>query len=166
MRNAETVLAVHQDRGSKGLPLERVYKHLFDPELYLTAYGKIHRNAGATTRGSTGETVDGMSLQKVHDIIQLLRQERYRWTPVRRTEIPKADGKKRPLGIPTWSDKLLQEVLRGLLEPYYEQRFSPHSHGFRPKRSCHTALLEVRTTWKGTTWFIEGDIKGCFETAS
>lgn len=78
MRNAKTVLTVHQDRGSKGLPLERVYKHLFDPELYLTAYGKIYRNAGATTRGSTDETVDGMSLQKVHDIIQLLRQERYR----------------------------------------------------------------------------------------
>ena len=100
MRSAETVLAAHQDRGSKGLPLERVYKHLFDPELYLTAYGKIYRNAGATTRGSTDETVDGMSLQEVHDIIKLLRQERYRWTPVRRTEIPKANGRKRPLGIP------------------------------------------------------------------
>jgi retron-type reverse transcriptase len=100
MRSAETVLAVHQDRGSKSLPLERVYKHLFDPELYLMAYGKIYRNTGATTKGTTDETVDGMSLQKIHDIIRLLRQEKYRWAPVRRTEIPKANGKKRPLGIP------------------------------------------------------------------
>jgi group II intron reverse transcriptase/maturase len=163
MRNAETVLAIHQDRGSKNLPLERVYKHLFDPELYLMAYGKIYRNAGATTKGSTDETVDGMSLQKIQDIIRRLRLENYRWTPVRRTEIPKANGKKRLLGIPTWSDKLLQEALRSLLEPYYEQRFSVHSHGFRPRRSCHTALLEVQTRWKGTAWFIEGDIKGCFD---
>jgi len=163
MRRADTVLAIHQRRGAEGLPLERVYKHLFDPELFLRAYGKIYRNAGAMTKGVTEETVDGMSLQKVHGIIDLLRQERYQWTPVRRTEIPKPNGKKRPLGIPTWSDKLVQEVLRTLLEPYYEQRFSDHSHGFRPNRGCHSALLGIRRTWRGTVWFIEGDIKGCFD---
>src|SRR4051794_16950889 len=122
MRNADIVLGIHRDRGSRGLPLERVYLNLFDPELYLRAYGKIYRNAGATTKGSTTETVDGMTLQKIHDIIALLRSERYRWTPVRRMEIPKPNGKKRPLGIPIWSDKLVQEVVRSLLEPYYEQR--------------------------------------------
>jgi len=100
--------------------LDRVYKHLFDPELFLRAYGKIYRNDGAMTKGVTKETVDGMSLQKVHAIIDALKQGRYRWTPVRRTEIPKPNGKTRPLGIPTWSDKLVQEVLRTLLEPYYE----------------------------------------------
>jgi len=163
MRNADTVLAIHRARGSKGLPLERVYKHLFDPELFLRAYGKIYRNAGAMTKGTTRETVDGMDLQKIHNIIELLRHERYVWTPVRRTEIPKANGKTRPLGIPTWSDKLVQEVIRSLLEPYYEQRFSDSSHGFRPQRGCHTALLKIQQTWKGTTWFIEGDIKGCFD---
>jgi len=163
MRNADTVRAIHQERGAKGLPLERVYKHLFNPELYLDAYGKIYRNAGAMTKGSTHETVDGMSLQKIQNIINLLKQERYHWTPVRRTEIPKANGKTRPLGIPTWSDKLVQEALRALLEPYYERRFSDHSHGFRPDRGCHTALNEVRKTWRGTSWFIEGDIKGCFD---
>jgi retron-type reverse transcriptase len=100
MRNANTILDIHRTRGSKGLPLERVYKHLFLPELYLRAYGKIYRNFGALTKGTTTETVDGMSLQKIHGIIDLLRQERYRWTPVRRVEIPKANGKTRPLGIP------------------------------------------------------------------
>jgi group II intron reverse transcriptase/maturase len=163
MRNADIVLDIHQKRGAKGLPLERVYRHLFDPELFLRAYGKIYCNAGAMTKGTTAETVDGMDLQRIQNIIGFLRMERYDWTPVRRTEIPKANGKKRPLGIPTWSDKLVQEVIRTLLEPYYEQRFSDHSHGFRPKRSCHSALRQIQNRWKGTVWFIEGDIKGCFD---
>jgi group II intron reverse transcriptase/maturase len=163
MRQADSILGIHHDRGSKGLPLDRVYKHLFDPEFFLRAYGKIYRNSGAMTRGSTRETVDGMSLKKVHNIIDLLKQEKYVWTPVRRTEIPKPRGGTRPLGIPTWSNKLVQEVMRMLLEPYYEQRFSTHSHGFRPRHSCHSALTEIRKTWKGTVWFIEGDIKGAFD---
>lgn len=163
MRSANTILNIHNDRGAKGLPLERVFKHLFNPEFYLAAYGKIYRNAGAMTKGTTDETVDGMTLQKINNIIELLQFERYCWTPVRRTAIPKKNGKLRPLGIPTWSDKLLQEVLRTLLEAYYEPRFSSHSHGFRPNRGCHTALLEIQRTWKGTVWFIEGDIKGCFD---
>jgi len=163
MRKTDTILDIHQKRGSKGLPLERVYRHLFNPEIFLRAYGKIYRNAGAMTKGTTAETVDGMSLQRIYNIIGFLKTGRYEWTPVRRTEIPKANGKKRPLGIPTWSDKLVQEALRTLLEPYYEQRFSDRSHGFRPKRGCHTALNEIRKTWTGTVWFIEGDIKGCFD---
>jgi group II intron reverse transcriptase/maturase len=164
MRKTNIVIGIHQDRGSKGLPLERVYRHLFNPELFLTAYGKIYRNAGAMTKGSTDETVDGMSLLKIHQIIALLKLERYRWTPVRRTEIPKEKGGTRPLGIPTWGDKLVQEALRSLIEPYYELRFSNRSHGFRPKRSCHSALREVQRTWKGTVWFIEGDVTKCFDS--
>ncbi len=163
MQNADAILDIYRKRGARRLPLERVYRHLFDPELFLRAYGKIYRNTGAMTRGATEETVDGTCLRKIHNVIELLKFERYEWTPVRRAEIPKANGKTRPLGIPTWSDKLLQEVLRSLLEPYYEQQFSDHSHGFRPNRGCHSALREIHSRWTGTVWFIEGDIKGCFD---
>ncbi len=120
MQTATTVLEIIHERGRKGLPLERLYRQLFNPELYLRAYGKIYRNDGALTPGVTRETVDGMSLDKITAIIEALRYERYRWTPVRRVYIDKkgASGKRRPLGLPTWSDKLLQEVIRMLLEAY------------------------------------------------
>ena len=166
MRDTNTILGLIRERGRKGLPLERVYRLLYNPELYLTAYGKIYRNAGAMTPGATEETVDGMSQAKIATIIKALRDGVYRWTPVRRTYIPKKNGKMRPLGMPTWSDKLVQEVVRMILEAYYEPQFSDHSHGFRPERGCHTALQEIYHNWVGTTWFIEGDISQCFDHAS
>jgi group II intron reverse transcriptase/maturase len=163
MRDAVTVLEIIRERGRRGLPLERVYRCLFNPDLFLLAYGKIYRNAGAMTPGVTRETVDGMNLGKIEAIIGALRRERYRWTPVRRTYIDKkGSSKKRPLGLPTWSDKLLQEVLRLILEAYYEPQFSDCSHGFRPGRGCHTALLEIYHRWRGTVWFVEGDVTDCF----
>ncbi len=140
MQSAETVLDVIRERGRRGLPLERVYRQLYNPQLYLMAYANLYGNAGAMTPGTTGETVDGMSLAKIERLIEEIRYERYRWTPVRRVEIPKRNGKTRPLGIPTWSDKLLQEAMRLLMEAYYEPQFSDSSHGFRPGRGCHTAL--------------------------
>ncbi len=164
MRTAETVLNIIRDRGQRGLPLERVYRHLFNRELYLLAYSKLYRNDGAMTPGATPETVDGMSLAKMDTIIEIIRHERYRWMPVRRTYIEKKQStKKRPLGLPTWSDKLVQEVMRLLLEAYYEPQFSSHSHGFRPGRGCHTALGEITRQWRGIKWFIEGDICACFD---
>jgi group II intron reverse transcriptase/maturase len=163
MRDAETVLGIIQERGKQGLPLEDIYRQLYNPDLYLRAYARLYSNKGAMTKGSTSETVDGMSMQKIEKIIDDVRHERYRWTAVRRVYIPKKNGKKRPLGMPTWSDKLLQEVIRLILEAYYEPQMSNHSHGFRPKRGCHTALNEVKHTWTGTKWFIEGDIAGCFD---
>ncbi len=164
MRTAETVLGVIQDRGKRELPLEDVYRQLYNPNLYLRAYAKLYSNDGAMTPGMTDETVDGMSLKRIADIIETLRYERYHWTPARRTYIEKKNStKKRPLGIPIWKDKLLQEVIRSVLEAYYEPQFSSASHGFRPNRGCHTALREIERTWKGTHWLIEGDIKGCFD---
>ncbi|HVQ52933.1 MAG TPA: reverse transcriptase domain-containing protein, partial [Mycobacterium sp.] len=162
MQNATTVLDVIGKRGRKGLPISRLYRQLFNPQLFLLAYGRIYANKGAMTPGVTGETVDGMSLAKIETIIDALRDERYRWRPVKRIYIPKKNGKQRPLGLPTWSDKLVAEVVRLLLEAYYEPQFSDRSHGFRPGRGCHTALSEVVDLWKGTHWFIEGDISDCF----
>jgi len=163
MRDADTVLGIIRVRGEKRLPLEDVYRQLFNPTLYLKAYGKIYRNAGAMTKGMTDETADGMSLKKIESIIEEIRFERFRWTSVRRVYIPKKDGKQRPLGIPTWKDKLVQEVLRLILEAYYEPNFRGSSHGFRPTRGCHTALSDIHHNWKGTKWLIEGDIKGYFD---
>ncbi len=163
MRDAETVLAIIQERGRKGLPLEDIYRRLYNPDLYLRAYARLYSNKGAMTKGTTSETVDGMSMRKIEKIIDDLRHERYRWTAVRRIYIPKKNGKLRPLGMPTWSDKLLQEVIRLILEAYYEPQMSDLSHGFRPGRGCHTALSEIKRTWTGTKWWIEGDITGCFD---
>ena len=163
MRTAQTVLTVIQERGKQHKPIERVYKLLFNRDFYLNAYAKLYPNNGAMTKGVTDETVDGMSIQKIDRMIELLREEKYQWKPARREYIPKKNGKKRPLGIPTWGDKLLQEVMREILEAYYEPQFSNHSHGFRPNRGCHTALQEIQI-WKGTRWFIEGDISKYFDT--
>src|ERR1700758_418931 len=164
MRDAETGLDVLRERGRRGLPLERLYRQLFNPQLYLLAYGRLYSNHGAITRGADGETVDGMSLTKIVRIIDALRHERYRFMPVKRVYIPKKNGKMRPLGLPSWSDKLVGEVVRLLLEAYYEPQFSDRSHGFRKRRGCHTALREIQRTWTGTTWFIEADISDCFES--
>jgi group II intron reverse transcriptase/maturase len=164
MRNAETVLGVIRERGRRRLPLENLYRQLYNRDLFLHAYGRLYRNDGALTPGATMETVDGMSLEKIDAIIDALRHERCRWTPVRRTYIPKKSGKLRPLGLPTWSDKLLQEGVRLMLEAYDEPQFSPHSHGFRPGRGCHTALGEITKSWRGVKWFIEGDISQCFDS--
>jgi group II intron reverse transcriptase/maturase len=164
MRTADQVLSIIHERGKRGLPLERVYRLLFNPALYLKAYGKIYRNNGALTPGSTEETVDGMSMSTIEAIIEALRYERYHWTPARRIYIEKRHSKKkRPLGLPSWSNKLLQEVMRLILSAYYEPQFSPSSHGFRPGRGCHTALSEIYHKWVGTKWMVEGDIAQCFD---
>ncbi len=162
MQEAEVVLSVLRERGRKGLPLEQLYRQMFNKDLYLLAYGNIYSNKGAMTPGASAETADGMSEDKIDQIIELMRHERYRFSPARRVYIPKKNGKLRPLGLPPWSDKLVGEVVRLLLEAYYEPRFSDRSHGFRKRRGCHTALREVRDTWTGAVWFIEGDISDCY----
>jgi len=164
MQDALTYLEVVRSRGERRLELRRVYRNLQNRELFLRAYAKLYANEGATTPGvDSNDTVDGMSLERVDRIIAALKAGTYHWKPVQRTHIPKRDGKLRPLGIPGWEDKLLQEVIRIVLTVYYEPQFSDVSHGFRPDRGCHTALRSILFNWKGTKWFIEGDIKGCFD---
>jgi len=166
MQESAVVLGVLRERGRKGLPCTQLYRQMFNRDLYLLAYGNIYSNSGAMTPGASEETADGMSEDKIDQIIGLMRHERYRFAPARRVYIPKKNGKLRPLGLPSWSDKLVGEVVRLLLEAYYEPVFSERSHGFRKGRGCHTALREINNTWTGTTWFIEGDISDCFGSFS
>jgi group II intron reverse transcriptase/maturase len=162
MQDAAVVLSVLRERGRKGLPCTQLYRQMFNRDLFLAAYGKIYSNQGSMTPGVSGETADGMSEGKISEIITLMRGERYRFSPARRVYIPKKNGKLRPLGVPPWSDKLVGEVVRLLLEAYYEPVFSDRSHGFRKGRGCHTALREIQEAWTGVTWFVEGDIADCF----
>jgi group II intron reverse transcriptase/maturase len=162
MQDAETVLNVLRERGGKGLPLTQLYRQMFNKNLYLLAYGRIYSNQGAMTPGACGETADGMSEGMIEEIIELMRFERYRFAPARRVYIPKKNGRLRPLDVTSWRDKLAGEVVRLILEAIYEPSFSSRSHGFRKGRGGHTALRQVRDTWTGTVWFIEGDISDCY----
>jgi len=141
----------------------RLYRYMLRPDLYYVAYKNLYSNNGAATKGVNNDTADGFSEEKVTKIIKSLSEETYMPSPARRTYIKKANGKKRPLGIPTFTDKLIQEVLRMILEAVYEPIFPDCSHGFRPNRSCHTALKSITKGFNGVRWFIEGDIKGCFD---
>jgi RNA-directed DNA polymerase len=132
----------------------------------MLAYSNIYPNKGAMTPGVDNSTMDGFSEDRALNLIELLREGMYNHKPVRRTYIPKSNGKVRPLGIPTGDDKLVQEVARIILERIFEPIFSDHSHGFRSRRSCHTALLSIRNTWNGVKWIINVDIKGYFDHAS
>jgi group II intron reverse transcriptase/maturase len=164
MQNAETILQAIRKMGEKRIPLTRVYRCLFSEDLLLAAYDNIARNRGALTKGTEDDTADGMNLTRIRTLIAALRQEQFKFKPSRRVQIPKAKGTSgtRPLSIPNFTDKLVQEALRLILNAYYEPRFRNSSHGFRPERGCHTALTAV-SKFKGTTWFIEGDIRGCFD---
>jgi retron-type reverse transcriptase len=167
MQDARVYLGLVRERGKKGLPLTRVYRQLYNRDWYLIAYGKIYRHAGATTQGTTEEPVAAMSRAKIDASINALRQEHYQWKPVRRVSIPKRNStKKRALGLPTWSEKLLQEVIRLILDAYFEPSFSDHSHGLRPQRGCHTALKDIYESWAAITCYIEGDIAACFDSLS
>ena len=164
MRSPQNVLESLSSKAcNSNYQYQRLYRNLYNPELYLTAYQKIQAKQGSMTAGTDGKTVDGMGMKRINALIAKLRDFRYQPSPARRTYIPKANGKKRPLGIPSFDDKLVQEVVRMILESIYEPTFLNTSHGFRPKRSCHTALQYVQKNFTGVKWFVEGDIKGCFD---
>lgn len=165
MQSSEIVLYNLSKQAMKdGFEFDRLYRHLYNEDFYIKAYTKIYKNKGSATKGIDEETADGFGGEKIQAIIESLKDESYQPKPVRRIHIPKKNGDTRPLGIPTFTDRLVQEVCRMVLEAIYEPNFSNHSHGFRPKRSCHTALVEIKKTFKGVNWFIEGDIKGFFDT--
>ena len=164
LKEIQPTLEALEKFGRKGIPLTRVYPKLYKRELYIGAYNKLYSNKGAMTEGiDPTDTIDGMNLGSIDRIIVKMRREQYRFKGTRKAEIPKAKGGFRIISVPTFSDKMVQECIRVLLESYYEPQFSVHSHGFRPNRGCHTALEEVKREFSGVKWFIEGDIKGCFD---
>ena len=141
----------------------KLFRYLLRPDIYYTAFHNLYANNGAATKGVNDDTADSFSEDKVSKIIEVLRNGTYKPKPVRRTYIKKKNGKQRPLGLPTFTDKLIQDVIRMILQAIYEPIFSNYSHGFRPGRSCHTALAQLKHEFIGAKWFVEGDIKGCFD---
>jgi group II intron reverse transcriptase/maturase len=165
MQRAEIVLANLKRKSFKkeDYQFTRLYRNLFNSSFYLNAYAKLASNAGNLTKGVDENTIDGFGGKRIRKLIEDLRYERYKPKPVRRVYIPKKNGKLRPLGILSFYDKIVQEILRQMLEAIYEPIFSRNSHGFRPHRSCHTALQQIHETGNGTSWIIEGDIKAFFD---
>ncbi|PFJ70682.1 group II intron reverse transcriptase/maturase [Bacillus cereus] len=164
MRNPDDVLgSLVTKSNNKNYKYNRLYRNLYNPSFYLKAYTSISPNQGNMTKGTDGKNIDGFSLEKINILIESLKDESYQPYPSKRVFIPKKNDSKRPLGIPAFKDKLLQEVIRMILEAIYEKSFKESSHGFRPKRSCHTALYKVRKTFTGVKWFVEGDISGFFD---
>lgn len=165
MRNPTEILKILSEKShDKSYRFQRLYRNLYNPEFYYLAYNNICTGQGNMTEGVDGQTIDGMSAERIDNLIASLRDHSYRPHPAKRIYIPKKNGKKRPLGIQSAEDKLVQEVVRMILESIYEPTFSPNSHGFRPKRSCHTALKHIDINFKGAVWFVEGDIKACFDS--
>lgn len=164
MRNPEQVLNILAEHSKESdYKYERLYRILFSEQMFNVAYQRIYAKPGNLTPGTDGKTEDGMSLERINKLIESIRSETYCPKPTRRIYIPKKNGKKRPLGIPSFEDKLVQEVIRMVLEAIYEGHFEWTSHGFRPNKSCHTALKSLQNNFNGVKWFIEGDIKGFFD---
>ena len=164
MRNPKNVLnSLSKHSGNSNYKFERLYRVLFNAEMFYVAYERIYAKPGNMTAGTDGKTVSGMSIERIEQLIESLKNETYQPAPSKRAYIPKKNGKKRPLGIPSFNDKLVQEVVRMILEAIYEGSFEHTSHGFRPGRSCHTALISIQKSFTAVKWFIEGDIKGFYD---
>ena len=164
MRNPKQVLNnLCEHSKVSGYRFERLYRNLFNEQMFYVAYQRIYAKQGNMTPGTDGKTIDQMNIQRIGSLIASLKNETYQPNPAKRVYIPKKNGKKRPLGIPSFEDKLVQEVIRMILEAIYEGYFEYTSHGFRPFKSCHTALSSIQKRFVGAKWFIEGDIKGFFD---
>lgn len=164
MRNPDVVLDnLSKKAESKDYVFDRLYRNLYNQSFYLAAYHKIYAKEGNMTKGTDNQTIDGMSSERFKKIISCIRDESYQPKPAKRKYIQKKNGGKRPLGIPSVDDKLVQEIVRRLLEAIYEPKLSDNSHGFRPNKSCHTALQMCKSRFNGVRWFVEGDIKSFFD---
>ncbi|MCA1064618.1 reverse transcriptase domain-containing protein (plasmid) [Rossellomorea sp. AcN35-11] len=164
MRDPNVVLGnLAKMSAQKDYKFDRLYRNLYNLEFYSLAYQNIYANEGNMTKGTDGNTIDGMSIEKINVLIDALKNETYQPKPAKRIYIDKKNGGKRPLGIPSFNDKLIQEIIRLVLESIFDGNFSSNSHGFRKNHSCHTALSQIKNTFVGVKWFVEGDIKRCFD---
>jgi len=167
VQDPNTLLAILRTMAQKPeVTFDKLFQKLYNVDLWLLAYQGIAPKPGNMTAGVDGKTIDGAGLKLITELIADLKASRYTPHPVRRTYVPKANGKLRPLGIPTFQEKLLQKVVKLILEAIYEPLFSDASHGFRPQRSCHTALEQIKNEMYGVRWWVEGDIKGFFDHVS
>lgn len=166
MREPKRVLnELTKQSRKEGYHYQRLYRNLYNPEFYLLAYQNIYANQGSLTKGADTITLDGISQMRIDQVIRSVKDHSYQPQPARRTYIAKKNSdKKRPLGISSGNDKLILEIIKMILESIYEPIFHEKSHGFRPERSCHTALMQVKSIFTGAKWFIEGDIKACFDS--
>ena len=166
LRNPIQVLSSLTEKSkNESYRFQRLYRNLYNPEFYWLAYKNIYANTGSMTAGADGTTIDGMSDERIQRIIESMRDKSYLPKPARREYIAKKNSnKKRPLGIQSGNDKLVQEVVKMILESIYEPVFKKTSHGFRPNKSCQTALYQIQKTFTGTNWFVEGDIHACFDS--
>lgn len=164
MRNPENVLEnLKSHATTPNYQYKRLYRNLYNPSLYLLSYQQTYSKPGNMSKGIDGQTFDGMSLKRIQNVIRCLKDHSYQPKPARRTYIPKKNGKLRPLGVPSSDDKLIQQAIKMLLESIYEDTFAETSHGFRPNRSCHTALSQIKINFTGVKWFVEGDIRSFFD---
>lgn len=160
MRSPTIVLnSLRQYSKTKSYKFKRLYRNLYNQNFFLLAYNNIYSNPGNMTKGVDGRTLDGFTTNRIDIIIAQLKDKSYKPNPAKRTYIKKKNGKLRPLGIPSIEDKLVQEILREILENIWEEAFLDCSHGFRTNRSCHTALSSIDKNFNGTRWFVEGDIE-------
>lgn len=164
MRNPEYVLnsLISKNKDST-YKFTKLYKNLYNSEFFLLAYQNLYAKEGNMTEGTDGKNIDAFSVNRIEKLIEKLREETYQPVAVKRVFIPKSNGKKRGLGIPSFDDKLVQEIIRMILEAIYDKTFSKQSHGFRAKKSCHTALLDIKDNFNGVRWWVEGDIEGFFD---
>jgi len=157
LRDPYIILDILRKRSIKTVEVDNLYPLLYKESLYILAYEKLSKNPGILTSAVTGETVDGISLHKIWQIIEDLKFQRYKWHKSRVFQ-----SGMRKLSICEWQDKLLQKVIALILGAIYEPRFSNASHGFRPNLGCHSALIRVQRYGQACEFFIQGDIEDCF----
>ena len=159
MQKPNIVLDILNKRSIENNDIDILYRYMYNPEWYLLAYEKLAKNVKKVDI----ESIDGMSMKRINDIVEEMKFERYKWSKVQEVTTKKNSGFK-SLVLVEWRDKLVQEVIYMILSAIYEPKFLEASHGYRPNRGVHTALTRIRQKGQACEYFIKGDISRCFES--